>query len=131
MPRKQCYFKPFQTIPHNYSLGESKIKSIKAYKLRAFTLGVCFFEGISSIYEVSGCIMFTLHVQVKMSSLRESISCSWKEIFAALRNGCVYRQQLGKEGLVRHLPHQFLAILYMLAALTYMSQASSNLEEPL
>lgn len=29
------------------------------------------------------------------------------------------------------LPHQFLAILYMLAALTYMSQASSSLEEPL
>lgn len=28
-----------------------------------------------------------------------------------------------------YLPHQFLAILYMLAALTYMSQASSVLEE--
>lgn len=29
------------------------------------------------------------------------------------------------------LPHQFLAILYMLAALTYMSEASSNFEDPL
>lgn len=29
------------------------------------------------------------------------------------------------------LPHQFLAILYMLAALTNMSQASSSFEEPL
>lgn len=29
------------------------------------------------------------------------------------------------------LPHQFLAILYMLAALTYMSQASSIFEDPL
>lgn len=42
------------------------------------TLRICFFEGVSSIYEVSRSVVFALHLEVKPSSLGERISRSWK-----------------------------------------------------
>ena len=37
---------------------------------------ICFFEGVSSVYEVGRCVVFALHLQVEASSLGERISCS-------------------------------------------------------
>ena len=43
------------------------------------TVWICFFKGISCIYEVCRCIVFALHLKVEESSLGERISRSWRE----------------------------------------------------
>lgn len=53
----------------------------------------------------------------------------WFGVITVIINTVVNKEE--KQEKSAFLPHQFFAILYMLAALTYMSQASSNLEEPL
>lgn len=86
--------------------------------------------------------MFALHLKVKASRLGKGISRSWKRINDLKKKkkvlfkenqdwekGWHYAGEFNLKNLF--LPHQFLAILYMLAALTYISQASSILEGPL
>lgn len=104
---------------------------------RVFTLGISLLVRIPTIDKASGSIQLVLHLHMKFSRLAESVACSW--ITEAGKQSSQRSWKLRKKikrvcvcvYLGMPIPLQFFAILNMLAALAYISHASSTLWFPL